>query len=97
MVTTEIQQALESVNEINVKRDQQVRDELSLMAKKLETGFAALETTATSAQASPSAGGLDLVLFSMALDGRQAKLLDSSERLQTQLTVTVARVRRSRR
>ena len=91
LVTTETKQALEAVNEINVKRDQQLRDELNSSAKKLETGFAALETTATSAQAAPSTEGFDLVRRSTAVDGLQDNMLEWTERTQAQLDATSKR------
>ena len=39
LVTSETKQALDAVNDINVKRDAQLREELNQMALKLETGF----------------------------------------------------------
>ena len=42
LVTVETKQALEAINEFKVKRDMQLREELNQMAKRLETGFAAL-------------------------------------------------------
>ena len=62
------------------------------MAMKLETGFAALESTATSAQAAPSTDGFDLVRLSTAVDGLQAKMLEWTERSQAQLDAMSKRV-----
>ena len=65
------------------------------MAVKLETGFAALESTAAStaasAQTATSSEGLELVRLSTSLDGLQAKMIKWTEKAQAQVDAMVAR------
>ena len=91
LVTDETKQAFDAVNEQVVKRDGQLREELNQMAVKLETGLAALECTAASAQTATSSEGLELVRLSTSLDTLQAQMLEWTEKAQGQIDATFAR------
>ena len=91
LVTDETKQAFNGVNEQIVKRDGQLREELNQMAVKLETGFAKLGSTATSAQTASSSEGLELVRLSTSLDALQARMLEWTEKAQAQINATVVR------
>ena len=86
LVTAETKQALDAVNDLNVQRDAQLRDELNQMALKLETGFASLGSASVSVAASDqtatTADGAELARFSVSLDGLQAKMIERTEMAQ---------------